>query len=159
MWIFHGGKATVEAYAKRNGTTKQRHIEFFESLLNYHLDDENKLYLHAGFTNQHGIQREYFAEMFYWDRSLWEMALALDPALSVEDIRYPKRLLHYNEIYIGHTPTIRFGEHQPMQAANVWNIDTGAAYKNPLTIIDTKTKEFWQSDNVNELYPGEIGRN
>jgi len=158
-WVLHGGKTTLEAYSKCSITEKLAHIKFFESLNNYYLDDANNLYLHAGFTNQHGVTREYFPEMFYWDRSLWETALSLDPALSKNSNRYPKRLLHYNEIYIGHTPTIRIGEIIPVNAANVWNIDTGAAFKGPLTIIDVTTKQFWQSDNVNELYPNEIGRN
>jgi serine/threonine protein phosphatase 1 len=29
--------------------------------------------------------------------------------------------------------------------ACVWNLDTGAAFKGPLTIMDV-TKEFWQSE-------------
>ena len=159
QWIFHGGKATVDAYAKTDNTKRQEHILFFEALEDYYLSDDKKLFLHAGFTNQHGVTHEYFSKMFYWDRSLWEMVLALDPKLSKTDIRYPKRLLHYNEIYIGHTPTIRIGEDTPVNIANVWNIDTGAAFKNPLTIIDTDTKAYWQSDPVYMLYPDEKGRN
>lgn len=159
QWLFHGGGATVEAYSKITENQKEEHIYFFESLRDYYLDNNNNLYLHAGFTNQHGVTHEYFPEMFYWDRSLWETALSLNPNLSKDDIRYPKRFLHYNEIFIGHTPTIRIGETTPVNAANVWNLDTGAAYKNPLTIMDVATKQFWQSDNVNELYPNEPGRN
>ncbi len=159
MWLFHGGQATVKAYDKLKADEKKKHIEFFESLENYHLDEENKLFLHAGFTNLHGIEREYFTETFYWDRSLWEMALALNPALTPKDEYYPKRLTHYKEIFIGHTPTIRIGKSVPVNAATIWNIDTGAAFKEPLTILDTNTKEFWQSDPVYQLYPGEKGRN
>jgi serine/threonine protein phosphatase 1 len=47
----------------------------------------------------------------------------------------------------------------PVQKANIWNIDTGAAFKGPLTIMDADTKEYWQSDPVFELYPEENGRN
>jgi serine/threonine protein phosphatase 1 len=65
----------------------------------------------------------------------------------------------YHEIYIGHTPTVRIGETIPVNAANVWNVDTGAAFKGPLTILDVDTKEFWQSDALNDLYPNENGRN
>jgi hypothetical protein len=43
--------------------------------------------------------------------------------------------------------------------ANVWNIDTGAAFKGPLSIIDADTKEVWQSEPVYKLYPSEMGRN
>ena len=158
-WLFHGGQATVDAYDNISDDIKKIHINFIESLENYYLNKENRLFLHAGFTNVRGVENEYFPKMFYWDRSLWEMALALNPNLTVEDEFYPDRLKLYNEIFIGHTPTIRIGKTKPVNAANVWNLDTGAAYKSPLTIMDVETKKFWQSDNVNELYPNEKGRN
>lgn len=47
----------------------------------------------------------------------------------------------------------------PMNAANVWNIDTGAAYKGPVTVMNVETKEFWQSDDAYTFYPNENGRN
>lgn len=158
-WLFHGGQATVNAYKKETAIVIERHIEFIESLEDYYLDAQNRLFLHAGFTNIRGIEHEYFDKMFFWDRSLWELALCLNPNLSKEDILYPERLKLYNEIYIGHTPTVRVGKTTPMNAVNVWNIDTGAAFKGPLTILDVNSKEFWQSEPLNELYPTENGRN
>jgi serine/threonine protein phosphatase 1 len=65
----------------------------------------------------------------------------------------------FSEIYIGHTPTIFYGETEPMNAENMWNIDTGAAFTGKLSIMDINTKQFWQSDIVMDLYPGEEGRN
>ncbi|ETN94676.1 serine/threonine protein phosphatase 1 [Zhouia amylolytica] len=159
QWLIHGGQATLDAYNLLEENIVNIHKGFLESLENYHLDDKNRLYVHAGFTNLHGVDYEYFPKMLYWDRSLWEMVLALDPELSKTSDRYPKRIQHYKEIYIGHTPTTRIGQTKPVKAANVWNLDTGAAYKSPLTIMDADTKEFWQSDNVNLLYPNEKGRN
>ncbi|WP_340199508.1 metallophosphoesterase family protein [Ascidiimonas sp. W6] len=159
MWLFHGGKATVTAYNQIEAQEKEEHINFLENLDDYHLDSDNKLFVHAGFTNVHGIEREYFSEMVYWDRSLWEMALALNPSLTPKHELYPKRLTHYKEIFIGHTPTIRIGESVPVHAAGIWNVDTGAAYEQPLTIMDTASKEYWQSDPVYLLYPDEKGRN
>ena len=103
--------------------------------------------------------REYFGEMVYWDRSLWETALALDPKLETTDSRYPKRLSLFKEIYIGHTPVTRIDQTVPVHAACVWNMDTGAAFKGALTCMDIDTKEFWQSDPVYQLYPDENGRN
>jgi serine/threonine protein phosphatase 1 len=97
--------------------------------------------------------------MFYWERTLWETALSLNEKLSVNDVYYPKRLTLYNEIYIGHTPVTRIGKTVPVQKACVWNIDTGAAFKGPLTIMNVDTKEFWQSEPLNELYSNERGRN
>lgn len=159
LWLIHGGQATVDAYSDVSDTRVDLHREFLQQLDNYHLDTENRLFVHAGFTNLHGVTREYFTDMLFWDRSLWEMALAMDPELSVEDPYYPQRLQHYREIYIGHTPTTRIGHTTPVNVATIWNMDTGAAYKSPLTIMDVDTKQYWQSDNAHELYPHEKGRN
>jgi len=158
-WLFHGGQATMDAYKKETVTVIKRHVEFIESLKDYYLDAQNRLFLHAGFTNVRGVTHEYFNEMFYWDRSLWEMALCLNPNLLIDEKFYPERLKLYHEIYIGHTPTVRIGKTTPVNAVNVWNIDTGAAFKGPLTILDIETKEYWQSDPLNDLYPDENGRN
>jgi len=43
--------------------------------------------------------------------------------------------------------------------ANLWNIDTGAAFKGPISLVDIESKQVWQSDPVHELYPQETGRN
>lgn len=158
-WFMHGGEATANSYSKANETTKQLHIGFYEGLENYYLDADNRLFLHAGFTNLNGIEHEYFKKTFYWDRTLWELALSLNKGLDQDHIYYPKRLKNYSEIYIGHTPVTRIGKTTPYRAANVWNIDTGAAFKGPLTAMDVATKQYWQSDPVHTFYPNEKGRN
>ncbi|MBK0369333.1 metallophosphoesterase family protein [Flavobacterium agrisoli] len=159
QWYDHGGEATVLAYEKLNQTHKNIHIRFLESLEDYYLDDKNRLFVHAGFTNMNGVNYEYFSKLFYWDRTLWETALALEPSMLPSDPFYPKRLTLYPEVYIGHTPVSRINQTVPVNKACVWNVDTGAAFKGPLTIMDVDTKEFWQSDPLNELYPNERGRN
>ncbi|KDN55233.1 metallophosphoesterase family protein [Flavobacterium seoulense] len=159
LWYNHGGEATVIAYEKVSDATKQSHILFLQSLKDYYLDDQQRLFIHAGFTNMNGINFEYFPRLFYWDRTLWETALALDPNMLPTDLLYPKRFTLYNEIYIGHTPVTRIGETVPIKKACIWNVDTGAAFKGPLTIMDIDTKEFWQSEPLNNLYFDEKGRN
>ena len=159
LWYKHGGESTVLAYMDVKMGEKQSHVEFLKTLQNYHLDDRNRLFIHAGFTNLNGIDFEYFPKSFYWDRTLWETALALDKNMKTSDLSYPKRLLLYDEIYIGHTPVTRINQTIPIQKANVWNLDTGAAFKGPLTIMDIDTKEFWQSEPLPNLYPNEKGRN
>lgn len=159
VWLQHGGTATANSYAKVTEETKNRHIQFYSELKNYYLDEENRLFLHAGFTNLKGVEHEYFSKTFYWDRTLWELAVSLNPDLSPKDDNYPMRLRHYKEIYIGHTPVTKMGETTPQNFANVWNIDTGAAFKGPLTILDIDSKKFWQSEPVYTFYPNEKGRN
>lgn len=159
QWLAHGGIATRDSYVNAGKEQWDSHLEFFENMQNHFLDEDNRLYLHAGFTNLKGIEHEYFEQLFYWDRTLWELAKSLDPKLSPQHQNYPKRLTHYKEIFIGHTPLSKMGRTAPMNCANVWNLDTGAAFKGPLTILDVNTKEFWQSDPVNTFYPNENGRN
>ena len=65
----------------------------------------------------------------------------------------------YSEIYIGHSPISKTKKVKPLFKNSVWNLDTGAAFKGALTIMDIDSKEFWQSDLLQELYPEEIGRN
>ncbi|MGB5818638.1 MAG: metallophosphoesterase [Saonia sp.] len=159
VWFQHGGKTTMESYSDADRSTLRSHIEFYKDLQNYYLDESNRLFLHAGFTNLKGVAHEYFTKTFYWDRTLWELALSLNPVLSQDNVLYPQRLTNYSEIYIGHTPVTRIGKTVPQHAANVWNIDTGAAFKGPLSIMDVATKEIWQSEPVYTLYPNENGRN
>jgi serine/threonine protein phosphatase 1 len=158
-WYKHGGEATVIAYATISEATKLKHVAFLKSLENYYLDDKNRLFIHAGFTNMNGIAYEYFPKLFYWDRTLWETALSLGENLEKTSWFYPRRLSLYDEIYIGHTPVTRIGETIPIKKACIWNVDTGAAFKGPLTIMDVDSKEFWQSEPLNNLYHTEKGRN
>lgn len=158
-WLKHGGQSSVSAYEKIPYSFHSMHIHFFENLKNYYLDAQNRLFIHAGFTNQNGVKHEYFDKMLYWDRSLWELVLAMDKNLKPGDAFYPKRLTHYKEIFIGHTSLSRINLDVPTKKMNVWNVDTGAAHKNPLTIMDVDTKQYWQSDPVYSLYPNEKGRN
>ncbi len=159
QWYKHGGEATVLAYEKVGLETKKNHVKFLQSLNDYHLDEQNRLFIHAGFTNMNGVTYEYFPELFYWDRTLWETALALDHKMKANNPLYPKRFTLYHEIYIGHTPVSRIDKTTPVKKANVWNVDTSAAFKGPLTILDVDTKEFWQSEPLPSLYPNEKGRN
>ena len=159
IWYLHGGKETMESYEGFTKAQKNGHLEFFERMPLYYLDDKNRLFLHAGFTSMHGVEKEVFETTFYFDRTLWEMALTMNKEIAEDSIIYPNRLKHYKEIYIGHTPTINFNVDTPMNAVNVWNIDTGAAFTGKLSAINVDSKVVFQSDNLPELYPNEMGRN
>lgn len=158
-WLFHGGVATVKSYAVIAAPARLQHLQFFEKMKMFATDDQQRLFIHAGFTSMHGPEKEFHTSNFSWDRTLWEMALTLDKKITPDSLLFPKRLKLFKEIYIGHTPTLYFNETIPMRGANVWNIDTGAAFTGKLTIMDIDTKQFWQSEPVKNLYPGEAGRN
>ena len=87
------------------------------------------------------------------------MALSFDAHMDENSEIYPKRLKHYSEIYIGHTPTTNFNSEVPMNALNVWNVDTGAAFYGRLSAVDIDSKEVFQSETLMELYPDQKGRN
>jgi serine/threonine protein phosphatase 1 len=158
-WYIHGGRETIESYLHITPVDKMDHLSFFNKMPLYHIDDETRLFIHAGFTSMHGVEKEAFMACFYFDRTLWEMALTMNSNMPKDSNFYPNRLKHYSEIFIGHTPTTNYGYVEPMNAINVWNIDTGAAFKGRLSAMDIKTKEVFQSDVLPLLYPKEKGRN
>ncbi len=158
-WLIHGGEETISSYASTHATTRMQHLNFFEQMPYYSIDEQNRLFIHAGFTSMHGPQKEFHSSNFSWDRTLWELAITMDQRIKKDSILFPKRLKLFHEIYIGHTPTLYYDVDIPMQGCNVWNLDTGAAFTGKLSVMDIDTKQFWQSDLVYQMYPGERGRN
>lgn len=158
-WYLHGGKETIASYKGVSEADKKEHLQFFKDMCLYLVDDEKRLFLHAGFTSMHGVEREVYEANFYTDRTLWEMVISMDNSITKDYIMYPNRLKHYHEIYIGHTPTTNFNLYTPTNAINVWNVDTGVAFKGKLSALDIDTKDFFQSEEVHTLYPNEKGRN
>jgi len=158
-WLQHGGQPTAKSYAGFNAAAKARHLRFFEQMKMFVIDKKNRLFIHAGFTSMYGPEKEFLASSVTWDRTLWETALTMDKHITRDSVLFPKRLKLFYEIYIGHTPTLYYDVTIPMQGCNVWNLDTGAAFTGKLSILDIITKQFWQSDPVKNLYPGETGRN
>lgn len=159
QWLQHGGQSSIDAYRNFTSEEIQEHITFFDQMVDYYVDKKNRLFVHAGFTNLHGPEQEYHETAFYWDRTLWETALSLNPQMSTDHKLYPKRLKLFAEIFIGHTPVTRINEEKPVNAANLWNVDTGAAFMGKLSGINVDSKKIWQSEPVYQLYPEEEGRN
>ncbi|MEP7106418.1 MAG: metallophosphoesterase family protein [Ferruginibacter sp.] len=158
-WLFSGGKATIKSYLQQSEADKLNHLQFFRCMRNFYIDDDNRLFIHAGFSSQQGPYKERYSSNYSLDRTLWEMALCMDKNVKKDSLLYPKRLKLFNEIFVGHTPTLHYNCFEPMNAINVWNLDTGAAFSGRLTIMDIHSKQFWQSDIVQILYPDEPGRN
>ena len=159
VWVKHGGAETIKSYEGYTSKLKQEQLSFFKEMKNYYIDEQNRLFIHAGFSSMHGPEKEHYSTNYSWDRTLWEMALAMDIRIKKDSLSYPKRLLLFDEIYIGHTPTLHYDIDVPMQGCNVWNIDTGAGFYGKLSAIDIDTKTVYQSDVVKDMYPDEKGRN
>lgn len=159
VWLFHGGRSTVESYETLNAAEKITHITFYNRLRPFYIDEKNRLFIHAGFASMHGPEHERYETSFLWDRTLWETARSMNKRMSKNSLLYPRRLQLFHEIYIGHTPTINYNKFLPMKAANLWNVDTGAAFYGKLSALDIDSKKVIQSDPPQQLYPGEKGRN
>lgn len=159
VWVRNGGRATIESYNNVATGSRKLHLDFLNRMKNYYIDDKNRLFIHAGFSSMHGPQNERYESNYSWDRTLWEMALAMDKRIKKDSKLYPKRLLLFREIYIGHTPTTNYDVEVPMQGCNVWNVDTGAAFRGKISAMDIDSKSFYQSEPCYKLYPNEQGRN
>ena len=138
-WIENGGFVTVRSYEQnRNRIDIEKHKEFFLSTqLDFFIDSEKRVFVHGGFTNPKGPIYEENPSICYWDRSLWRDALNSLKSTTSQN---------FKEVYLGHTPTLNWGRDTPMNAQNIWNLDTGAGTNGKLTIMDIDTKEYWQSD-------------
>ena len=159
LWMGANNELTGFEPAIRSNDIPDRHIQFFANQLPYYRDNENNLFVHGGF-NRHFYLNEQLEYTFWWDRDLWNSALSYGNMTAMESIERPKfRMIEdFKEVFIGHTATQMWGTTEPMNAANIWNIDTGAGMYGKLTLMDIKTKEYWQSDTGKELYPDYNGR-
>jgi len=120
----------------------------------------NNLFIHGGF-NRHFYLNEQLKYTFWWDRDLWNAALSYGNITPVEGFSRPKfkMIENFKEVFIGHTTTMCWNTTEPMNAANIWNLDTGGGGFGKITVMDINTKEYWQSDLTKDLYPDYKGRN
>ncbi len=164
-WMMNGGKSTINSYERfinsDEGKNIEKHREFLKNLVEHHVDDKNRAFVHAGCVFDVPLERTNRLNKL-WDREMWNKCLS------------GKHVNHYHELYIGHTTTLshicrtHLPESKlqevgkpitvPMNRQNVWNLDTGGGWSGKLSVMDIDTKQFWQSDFVYELYPEEKGR-
>ena len=166
MWYMQGGKATYQSYYDKPELV-QKHLKFLRDAKLYYIDEENRIFMHAGFDPRVPLEEQYHLEVgqkegenatFYWDRQFWGHMIRIKETGATNP--GDKVWEQYNEIYIGHTPTINYEtDGNPMNIGNVWNMDTGATYDGRLSLMNIDTKEIVQSDPVYTLYPDHMGRN
>jgi serine/threonine protein phosphatase 1 len=149
-----GGRATIDAYTNmrlHHDFNEDNHLNFFLNQRNFYLDDQSRLFLHAGYQSEEGVGKDSRESNYYWDRSLWHKAMSAGK-------QKLNKTSMYKEVFIGHTTTMMWNIVYPMNKSNVWNLDTGGGFGGRLTIMDIDSKRFWQSDFVKDLYPNEKGR-
>jgi len=134
-WLEQGGSGTIASYGS-TGMPKE-HIKFLEKAPLW-LVDKNRLFVHAGFNADDGLDKTP-KETLIWDRELIFKAMLLNQSC-------PQwKFGGYDEVFIGHTPTLKLDKTAPVKFCNVWAIDTGICCHGKLTIMDVDTKEYWQS--------------
>jgi serine/threonine protein phosphatase 1 len=144
IWLAQGGDKTKESYPHG---VPQKHIDLLKNALLY-FELDNKLFVHAGFNPQMNIKKQ-DRKILLWDRSF------LKAALQYNRDGENHNLTSYDEVYLGHTPTLNFGQDKPMKTCEVYLVDTGAGWKGGLlTLMDIDNKEYFQSDRVDQLYTG-----
>jgi len=143
LWVKQGGLNTMASYGKEG--MPQAHVNFLKNAHAY-LEFNNKLFVHGGFDHRIPISKQGL-QTLVWDRDL------LDRALKTHWTDPDFKFAGYDEIYIGHTTTQMY-KSKPLHFCNVWDLDTGAGWSGKLTIMNIKTKKYWQSDLSLELYGG-----
>lgn len=124
--------------------------EYFSKAVYFHLEGD-KIFTHGGFDDTKHITNQKRLN-FAIDRSLYQKAKAYDrQSLRINPTYDHKNSKEINEIFIGHNTTKKA---VPEFYANLINLDTGAASKGRLTLMDIHSKEYYQSQRVNTYYRG-----
>ncbi|MEI8004857.1 MAG: metallophosphoesterase [Bacteroidota bacterium] len=136
-WLFQGGNGTMNDYIEHQAE-REPHKEFFASARLFYIDDENRLFVHAGFDRFRPFSKQMTEHLtLLWDRSLFRAASEYDYE--------GKQFEEFSEIFIGHSPSQLIMQDKPTRLANLWIMDTGAGHRRLLSLMDIDTKEFWQS--------------
>src|SRR5690606_39399624 len=153
-WCQHGGERTIQGLdeLKANNLENYNFIsDIVKTSVDFFIDEENNLFIHGGYRSEDGVGNEYNESVYYWDRSLWSKALRWEAVGRRENQQLPKFLAKYNEIFIGHTPVISIGTSKPVNAANVWNLDTGAGHFGYITAMNINTRTYFQSASTAKI--------
>ena len=140
-WIDQSGQRTIDSINAHDAHESVR--EFLASSKAYHTMDE-MVFVHGGLVPGENIE-DSDPEDLMWDRFMVQKAF-----YDKESPESP-----YSTIFCGHTPSLSIdGSTKPMHLGNIWNLDTGASYDGPLTIMNVETSEYWQTEPVGSYYPG-----
>ena len=157
-WLRNGGGTTLKAYDSNSDQNKRdAHAKFLRSLPYYQIIDD-KLFVHGGVplgSDQPIDVSKVDSHTLTWDRDI-----VYDIAAALQYTRDPEfNLTPFKELYLGHTTTQLFSQELlPVCFQNVWLLDQGAGWNGKLTVLDSDTKDYWQSDLVPTLYPDIKGR-
>lgn len=139
-----GGRETYQSYIDI-GISPEIHFDFFAKQVPYYIDENRNCFVHGGFNRHHLITEQSNISDLWWDRDLFLAALSYK---GMKNQTHPFKMRdNFKEVFVGHTPVQYWGFTEPVNAANIWNLDTGCGKGevNPLTIMDLETHKFWQA--------------
>lgn len=158
-WLTQGGMETLASYGGKPVPASHASLLRRSARTLYHLEGD-QLFVHGGIRP--GIEPDrQEARVLLWDRSLLLESRKREEENCQRESAGEEKLpglTGYRDVFVGHTPTLNFGSSIPLRFCEVRALDTGAAWKGPLTVMDSATGEYWQSDPVPVLYPGYAGR-
>ncbi len=138
VWVSQGGENTLNSYGKHPKEIMDKHRNFLRKTPFYYIDKKNRLFVHGGLEIGVSIEKQ-DPEVLMWDRGLVR-----------EDANVPE----YKEVYVGHTTVWRMGGGLPVRYGNVVFMDTGGGWEGKLSLMNIDSGEVFQSDRVEDLYPG-----
>ena len=134
-WFKNGGIASIESYENHNMKNKAAHLAFYDSAIPYYVLD-NKCFVHGG-LNLNFLIEEHSEESLCRDRTLSELQMESKEPLKSKN--------GFDEIFIGHTPSIVYNISTPIIKNGVINVDTGCGKGGLLTVMNIDTKEYFQA--------------
>lgn len=148
-WLAKGGNRSKNSY-QQNNIDKQRHLEFLMNGKLYFLDEQKRLYAHAGIDPSKCLNENAEYDLL-WSKEMWKALRKNEVTITYKE--YDEVELYYNDIFIGHGNTLKkYPSMLPVNICNVWNLDQGAGKNGKLTIMNVDNKAFWQSDRVDTIY-------
>lgn len=136
---------------------------FLDKQLEYYIDKNNNLFVHGGVYRQERIEEQSLYDLCE-NRFFFEEVLSMQRNKLIKKV---PTIEDFNEIYIGHTPTICYKkekgiyrnnkswkdvELKPINILNVWNMDTGSGFLiGRLSLMNINTKELFQVEIIKEI--------
>ena len=148
IWTSQGGDRTMASYG--GGPMPRAHVDFLKNGKPW-LEVDGALFVHGGYNPATKPEKQSI-QFLTWDRSL------LTTAWRRHHGNPNRRFGPYEAIFVGHTTTESYHTLEPLHVCNIWDLDTGAGWSGKLTIMNVKSKEYWQSDLSAELYGGMPGK-
>lgn len=143
IWYENGGEETYKSYLHQPDRSIIRHYEEFYTKLLYSYEEDQKLYIHAGFNINKGYDwtLENSKKDFLWNRDLhYRWAEMKNSKGSKEQVD------RFTKIYYGHTPTLNEGLDIPIQFGNLLNLDQGCKITGKLTAWIEDEETFFRSN-------------